>query len=1491
MPKFSPLRRTRPGAWFRLEQLEARDVPATGTIQGTLWNDLNGNGLRDLGEPGLGGRTVFLDANGNGTLDGGEATATTGADGGYAFPALPAGNYSVAQVEPAGWVQTGPGAARATNAAAPAVWQSLGPEGGDVQKVAFSPTAPGVALAAVDDQTYHGGLYRSADGGRSWMRLPAFDKDAGVLTTAFAKDGTAYAGTYGGLYKSADGGLTWAPLDVDSGNAIIVSAVAISPTDPNTVLVGQGSFSAASTLFRSTDGGATWQDVSPLGPRVPQVKAIAFDPNDPAKVYAGYGNALSGGGEVWSSSDGGLSWVNRSTATSGLPNAPINDFAFDPSGAVLAAGGSLFGPYNMGVYRSADGGATWASLSGSWPTLQAESVAVSGTTVAVGTERDGVYLSADGGATWSFAAGGTAGRQVNAVRFGPAGAPGLFAGVSAFGVLRSDDGGANFSPSTAGVQDFAAAAVAVNPLNPDELAVANSNLNLSAVLTSTDGGRTWATSALPTAAWKTVAFAPDGTLYAVGNGTSQSLPEGLYRRGADGTWTAIGPNVGPYYENDIQVVGFDPADPNVIFAAGETNYDVDPSVRNRAVVWKTADGGASWARVYLGADNVSVRALRVLGSGPAAVVLAGLYDGNTGSPVNGGVLRSADGGATWAISNGGLPASVEVSAISASSQDPNRVFLASSSYYGGYGVFVSSDAGQTWSLANGSSATDVLVDPANDQIVYAAGPGGKIGRSTDGGLTWAAFDGGLDGASSFYSDFHMAFGGGPVPHLFLNTWEGVFGTGLYSTAPATVPVALADGESRSGVDFGSLVLPGQISGTVWEDANGNGVQDGEFGRQGWVVYLDANNNGTLDPGEQAVRSVAGGGYRMTGVAPGSYTLRVQVQPHYHQTYPADGSYAVTVAPGGSISGENFGIQSDPTELHGTLWSDDNGNGVRDAGEAPLAGWTVFLDNNGNGKDDGDPAVTTDADGNYAFTNVTPGTYMVGEVRPPFYRQTTPGDGKSVYDAGLGFGPLAGSPTWADHDASTPGVIDVWYDFRAYHGYANQITDAQKAAAQAAMAEWERESGGRIKFTQNATAPDSDVIIIGTGDLAAVGYASGLGGVLGAGGAGGNPLADGVAWMDYKDSWDATVGNGDPSGGYDYFTVAGHEIGHALGLGHAENLPYQWHVDMAPAYGGELTQWSAVDRDGVRALYGVSDPNGLGFYVARLARGDVRTGLDFGNEPLPIPYHDLALDFGPAGQAVAAGYAAASSATVYDSVNGGYGWTRGLVTDVDRGAAAGTTDLTRDFASTNNAGFAVDAPDGTYDVTLTFGDASQPCDDVNLYLEHNFVGSVNTAAGKFVTQTYRVTISDRQLLIEMADFGGVTPQISLDALKVTRVMPSLTLGVSPGTFSEAAGANAATGTVTRGGDLSQSLTVALASSDTTEATVPATVTIAAGQASATFAVSAVDDVVLDGTQSVTLTAAAGGYNPASAQVSVTDNESPPPPPPPPPPPRPAPPRSA
>lgn len=102
--------------------------------------------------------------------------------------------------------------------------------------------------------------------------------------------------------------------------------------------------------------------------------------------------------------------------------------------------------------------------------------------------------------------------------------------------------------------------------------------------------------------------------------------------------------------------------------------------------------------------------------------------------------------------------------------------------------------------------------------------------------------------------------------------------------------------------------------------------------------------------------------------------------------------------------------------------------------------------------------------------------------------------------------------------------------------------------------------------------------------------------------------------------------------------------------------------------------------------------------------------------------------------------------------------------------------------------------------------------------------------------------------------------------------SLSLSVTPNTFSENAGAGAASATITRTGALSNSLNVTVTSSDTTETAVSPVVVIPASEASVDFPVDAINDAMTDGSQTVTLTAAASGFTSGTASVTVTDDDN-------------------
>src|SRR5262249_59297935 len=90
------------------------------------------------------------------------------------------------------------------------------------------------------------------------------------------------------------------------------------------------------------------------------------------------------------------------------------------------------------------------------------------------------------------------------------------------------------------------------------------------------------------------------------------------------------------------------------------------------------------------------------------------------------------------------------------------------------------------------------------------------------------------------------------------------------------------------------------------DVNTDGARnDGESGVNGAVVYLDANNNGRLDPGEAASTTGADGGYTFTDLAAGTYRVRADA-PFVVVTSPAGGAAIVTVA-GGDRQEADFGL--------------------------------------------------------------------------------------------------------------------------------------------------------------------------------------------------------------------------------------------------------------------------------------------------------------------------------------------------------------------------------------------------------------------------------------------------------------------------------------------------------------------------------------------------------------------------------------------------------
>jgi hypothetical protein len=118
------------------------------------------------------------------------------------------------------------------------------------------------------------------------------------------------------------------------------------------------------------------------------------------------------------------------------------------------------------------------------------------------------------------------------------------------------------------------------------------------------------------------------------------------------------------------------------------------------------------------------------------------------------------------------------------------------------------------------------------------------------------------------------------------------------------------------------------------------------------------------------------------IAPGNYFLGLLIDEQDAVIEPNEFNNRLSVPITVSRAAPALG------EIRGSLFDDENANGTRDAGEVALAGRTVYLDLNANAvRDNGEPLATSDAQGNYAFAGVQPGTYRVME-EPTAGRQPT-----------------------------------------------------------------------------------------------------------------------------------------------------------------------------------------------------------------------------------------------------------------------------------------------------------------------------------------------------------------------------------------------------------------------------------------------------------------------------------------------------------------------
>jgi protocatechuate 3,4-dioxygenase beta subunit len=277
----------------------------------------------------------------------------------------------------------------------------------------------------------------------------------------------------------------------------------------------------------------------------------------------------------------------------------------------------------------------------------------------------------------------------------------------------------------------------------------------------------------------------------------------------------------------------------------------------------------------------------------------------------------------------------------------------------------------------------------------------------------------------------------------------------------TGPITLLAGQVNTTVDAAlrNPAVLASVGNFVWNDVNGNGHQDaGEPGVPGVSVYLLDNLGNVL----KNTVSDANGFYLFTDLAAGTYSIRFGNLPTGFVATAKDAAPAndntdsdantaslttdpFTLAAGGIDLTRDFGVRSTTTASVGDyVWSDVDGDGQQDANEPGIAGVLITLYNSANVAV---ASAVTDANGKYLFVNVPPGSYTMGFSSLPLGSSfTTKDNGADASDSDVNPG---------------TGLTDA---FTLVAGQSNTTIDAGLVTSYAAVGDyvWQDLNGNGIQ---------------------------------------------------------------------------------------------------------------------------------------------------------------------------------------------------------------------------------------------------------------------------------------------------------------------------------------------------------------------------------------------------------------------------------------------
>lgn len=577
--------------------------------------------------------------------------------------------------------------------AGPNTFSLVGPEGGSTYAVAMQPGNPSVVLLSSAR-----GILRSDNGGLSWQL-----SQTGLLNPAeaLAFDPTQpnrVIAANGQLLSSEDAGQNFALLQTPAND---IYNVAFAPDGTLYALTFDG------RVFRSSHPFADWDAAGQPAGAGHSGSVIVGDPQNSQVVYIGVDSV-----GIYRSVNGGVSWNGPLTTGFATPTQTlIYSIAVHPDDSnVLLAGTSL------GLHYSTNAGASWAVNEFSqtfWVGFDPLAANQASALFSLGQ----FMRSIDNGVTWTAGANIRVQGMPTAI-FDPASAGRLLVATDA-GVVDTLDYGATFTHRGIGVAASDTRAITVTD---DGTVHVVAHAGLGAIHRRDGTYQALNPVALRNATSGVVqvnALAVCATnpllMYAVNAGWELI-------RSSDGgeSWSTPHPqfSVGTDYLTDVLI---DPVDPLIAYVA-----------RVETGVWKTVDGGATWAP--LPGSPASVGKLAMDPADHRVLYISG------GDSVPTAIYKTIDGGANWTQKL--APGALYFNSFTFDPGDSNTVYATA---FGG--VRKSVDGGDNWTevIFNDSTGGDVpasalIIDPLipTTMVVVASQSVNGFLRTVDGGASWDA---------------------------------------------------------------------------------------------------------------------------------------------------------------------------------------------------------------------------------------------------------------------------------------------------------------------------------------------------------------------------------------------------------------------------------------------------------------------------------------------------------------------------------------------------------------------------------------------------------------------------------------------------------------------------------------------------------------------------------------------------------------------------------